>query len=1063
MQKKLASILFSTRLTGTLFIVFAIAMAVGTFLDASSETSPTPYSRELIYNAWWFEAIMVIFLINFLGNMFRYGLNKRERWSTLLLHLAFILVIIGAGITRYIGYEGVVHIREGETSNIMLSEHVYLTTFVDGDSVVDGVALRRNLAPLKLNLSERLNNNFEIEDNYNNKPFKIEFKDFIKGAKEGLVESEEGEQYLKIVEAGDGSRHDHYVASGTVQDIHNILFAVNLPTPGAINITFTEDDGFSIESPFDGSYMRMADRKQGTVVKDSLQPFELRSLYQMADMAFVIPEPMVTGKQGVIKASAEEGSVLNGLILDVSSGGETKTVELLGGKGTNPEPVLVKVGALEVNLAYGSKVYELPFDITLNDFIADKYPGTEKGYSAFKSIVTVTDADGASTDQEIFMNNVMDKDGYRFFQSGFDPDEKGTILAVNHDQWGTWVTYAGYTLLYIGLMAILFDPRSRFGFLEKQLTKIKKKKAAMTAMLFLFMSLGLSAQEVAQETPQDTHANHQELVTIKNVEKFIVANAVDKEHAAKFAKMVIQDDGRMKPVNTFASELLRKVSAENTYEGLDANQVFLSMLEFPREWSQAEIIKLKRGNDSIRTIFGVEKDATKISLLDLFDPVTAQYKLEPYLAAATSTNNPNQFQKDFIKAHESFYLLNQALSGTILKIFPKPNDDNNKWIAAAELGESGLKGKDSLFVRSYVPAYFATIAQARTTGDYSKADEVLEILHTYQTKNGADVMPTENKLNAEIFYNKVDVFNRLYKLFLLVGAFMFFFIIYGIFTEKAWLQKATNVCKYIMWAFFATMTAGLALRWYINGHAPWKDAYESIIYVGWATVFFGLAFGRKSDLTIASTAFVASIILWVASKSWLDPSIATLQPVLDSYWLMIHVAVIVASYGPFTLGMILGITSLVLILLTNERNFKKMDINLKELAVITEMALTVGLVMLTIGNFLGGQWANESWGRYWGWDPKETWALISIMVYAFVIHMRLIPGLRGRWGFSFAAIVAYASIMMTYFGVNFYLTGLHSYGKGDVPTTPAYVYTIIVMIIILSIASWFKYKKFYKK
>lgn len=259
------------------------------------------------------------------------------------------------------------------------------------------------------------------------------------------------------------------------------------------------------------------------------------------------------------------------------------------------------------------------------------------------------------------------------------------------------------------------------------------------------------------------------------------------------------------------------------------------------------------------------------------------------------------------------------------------------------------------------------------------------------------------------------------------------------------------------------MTLGLILRWYISGHAPWTNAYESIVYVAWATVFFGLAFGRKSDLTIASTAFVASITLWVANLNWLDPAISTLVPVLDSYWLMIHVAVIVASYGPLTLGMILGITSLLLILLTNERNFKKMDINIKEITVIVEMALTVGLVMLTIGNFLGGQWANESWGRYWGWDPKETWALISIMVYAFVIHMRLIPGLRGRWFFNVMAIFAYASIMMTYFGVNFYLTGLHSYASGDVPVTPTFIYYVLAGIIVLVVASWFKYKKFYKK
>ena len=267
----------------------------------------------------------------------------------------------------------------------------------------------------------------------------------------------------------------------------------------------------------------------------------------------------------------------------------------------------------------------------------------------------------------------------------------------------------------------------------------------------------------------------------------------------------------------------------------------------------------------------------------------------------------------------------------------------------------------------------------------------------------------------------------------------------------------------MIWAFFIAMTAGLIMRWYISGHAPWSDAYESIVYVAWATVFFGLAFGRKSNLTVASTAFVAAILLWVAHQNWLDPSIANLQPVLDSYWLMIHVAVIVASYGPFTLGMILGAVALLLMILTNTKNKPRMDLNIKEVTIINEMALTVGLVMLTIGNFLGGQWANESWGRYWGWDPKETWALISIMIYAFVIHVRLIPGMRSRWLFNVLALFAYASIMMTYFGVNFYLTGLHSYASGDVPVTPRFVWYIVIFALLLSVLAYFGYNKYYKK
>jgi cytochrome c-type biogenesis protein CcsB len=188
-----------------------------------------------------------------------------------------------------------------------------------------------------------------------------------------------------------------------------------------------------------------------------------------------------------------------------------------------------------------------------------------------------------------------------------------------------------------------------------------------------------------------------------------------------------------------------------------------------------------------------------------------------------------------------------------------------------------------------------------------------------------------------------------------------------------------------------------------------------------------------------------------------------LVPVLNSWWLLVHVSIIVASYGPLTLGMILGIFSLFLMAFTTLKNKKKMDLNIKEITIINEMAVTVGLVMLTIGNFLGGMWANESWGRYWGWDPKETWALISIMIYAFVLHMRLIPGLRGRYTFNLWTIIAYFSIMMTYFGVNFYLSGLHSYASGDKVITPAAIYYSMGFVAILGTFSWIKYKKYYKK
>ncbi len=1054
MQKKIASVLFSTRLTAVLFLVFAIAMAVGTFLDASSQSPPTPYTRELIYNAWWFEAIMALFVINFVGNIFRYNLHKRKMWASLLLHLSFILIIVGAFVTRYIGFEGVMHIREGQTENAILSEQTYLDVFIDGEYMVDGVAQRRKLKPKKLRLSEKLNNNFTINTDYNGQEVIIKYKDFIKGATDGLTPNENGEEYLKIVEAGDGERHDHWVKVGAVSNIHNILFAINEPTNGAINITYTEDGSYTISSPFEGNFMRMADQMQGGVVADSVQPFNLRSLYNMGGISFVIPDPVTKGDFGVVKAPEDQPSNQDALILEVTSKNETKTVAMLGGKGTAPNPVETQIAGLKVYTSYGSENIDLPFSITLNDFIAEKYPGTEKGYSSFKSKVTVINEDKTHFDADIFMNNVLDHQGYRFFQSGFDPDEGGTILSVNHDWWGTWITYIGYFLLYLGLMAILFSKHSRFGKLEEMLTKIKRKKKKMISILILLFSFTGFAQ---QHAPSDHTA-----VPKQQIDSLIKTNAVSKEHAAKFGHLIIQDNGRMKPVNTFASELLRKISRSDTYEDLDANQVFISMAEFPRLWVEVPLIALKWQNDSIRQVAGVPEDQDDLALLDLFDD-RGNYKLEPYLAAATRTNTPNQFQKDFIKAHENFSLLNAALSGSILKIFPIPEDEGNKWVSYPELAEASLKGMDSLYAKNILPLYFDSLKAARETGDYTKADELLESITNFQKKYGVEVMPSENKLRAETIYNKADIFNRLYKYFSVFGILMMVFIIAQLFKDRKILRTLIKASKVIMWVLFALMTLGLALRWYVSGHAPWSDAYESIIFVAWATIFFGLSFGRRSDLTVAATAFAGAIILWVAHENWLDPSISTLQPVLDSYWLMIHVAVIVMSYGPFTLGLILGATSLFLMIFTNKSNFKKMEINISELTVVTEMALTVGLVLLTIGNFLGGQWANESWGRYWGWDPKETWALISIMIYAFVIHARLVPGLRGRWIFNVFAVFAYASIMMTYFGVNFYLSGLHSYASGNAPVTPTFVWWITLFAVVLSVVSYFRYKKFYGK
>jgi cytochrome c-type biogenesis protein CcsB len=482
----------------------------------------------------------------------------------------------------------------------------------------------------------------------------------------------------------------------------------------------------------------------------------------------------------------------------------------------------------------------------------------------------------------------------------------------------------------------------------------------------------------------------------------------------------------------------------------------------PALWYNVPIIYVKPNNDSIRHITGVSLDQKYLAMTDFFDN-TGGYKLTPYLEKAYQAAVPNQFQKDFIETDRKVNLLFNALQGKMLRIFPIPGDQNNKWVTYQDVPKAGFKGVDSLYAGQILPLYMNTLREASKSGDYTQSNELLQSIHGFQKKYGAAVIPSERKIDAEIAYNKYDIFRSLYLWYMLAGVIMLILVISQIFKDSKFIRILIKISAISVLLLFVLHTMGLGARWYISGHAPWSDAYESMIYVAWATMFFGLAFGRKSYLTIASTAFVASMLLMIAHWNWMDPSIANLQPVLDSYWLMIHVSVIVASYGPFTLGMILGSVSLLLMIMTTEKNKVKMDLNIKEITIITEMALTVGLVMLTIGNFLGGQWANESWGRYWGWDPKETWALISIMVYAFVIHMRLVPGLRSRWFFNLMAIVAFASIMMTYFGVNFYLAGLHSYASGEKVITPTFIYYSIVGVGVLGALSYWKYNKYYKR
>ena len=384
MTEILKKIFFSTRLTAVLLVVFATAMAFGTFIESwySTETA-----RIWIYNARWFEGIMVLFVINFIGIIFRYRLLRREKWPVLVLHLSWILIIVGAFVTRYLSYEGMMPIREGSMEKVFYSDKTYLTAHVDGE--IDGAPKRKILEDDLLVTSEARKINLPWQSDFNGQAFTISYVDFIRGAKEGLIPDENGNEFLKIVEAGDGNRHEHYLENGKIANIHNVLFSLNNETEGAINLIIT-DSTYQISSPFEGNFMRMADQFSGALLKDSLQTLQLRSLYTLGGMQFVIPEPLVKGTYGIVEVPEEEltEATQDALVVGVSSNGETVEKKLLGGKGFARFSEKFEVGGLQFSLSYGSKVHELPFAIQLNDFIAEKYPGTEKGYASFMSRIT---------------------------------------------------------------------------------------------------------------------------------------------------------------------------------------------------------------------------------------------------------------------------------------------------------------------------------------------------------------------------------------------------------------------------------------------------------------------------------------------------------------------------------------------------------------------------------------------------------------------------------------------------------------------------------------------------
>ena len=354
-------------------------------------------------------------------------------------------------------------------------------------------------------------------------------------------------------------------------------------------------------------------------------------------------------------------------------------------------------------------------------------------------------------------------------------------------------------------------------------------------------------------------------------------------------------------------------------------------------------------------------------------------------------------------------------------------------------------------------AYFMEVINATKTADYKRADKILGYLKSIQRQSdAADIIPSATKIKKEISYNKSNIFINLKNVYALLSVLLLFLAFVDNLRSKKskFLTWPLHICIALLAVAFLYHTYGMGMRWYLSGHAPWSNGYEALILVSWASLLAGFSFMRYSKITLAATSLLAFFTLMTASHSSYDPQLTNLQPVLKSYWLIIHVATLTISYGFLGLGFVLGFFNMGIYLFKTQKNAKRLSLISKELTHINEMNLTIGLFLATIGTFLGGVWANESWGRYWGWDAKETWALVITIVYTIILHLRLAPKIKGEFIFNAAAIFGFGSVLMTFIGVNYYFTkGMHSYASGETPVFPMWAWiTILAVIVFIVIA-----------
>lgn len=610
----------------------------------------------------------------------------------------------------------------------------------------------------------------------------------------------------------------------------------------------------------------------------------------------------------------------------------------------------------------------LPFTIGLDSLEISRYPGTGNP-SGFTSYVTVT-KDGNAQKQTVSVNHPLRVGGWRIYQSSYVPETGGSIFSLAHDPWGVAISYTGYALLLLAFIMLMFSPGSRFSRLRKQL-------AALGSLALLLLA-GAPQAQAAEQVSWDS--------------------------------VTAQDSrGRIVTIDSFCRELLRKIHHDEQWEGKDAVSSVISIMADPETVFDTPFIHQKNKEIASMIGQGEGKLASFSSLLDS----DGSYKIADLVEQALSvpSQQRSKLQKDALKLDEKANLLYALVQGRELPIFPLRGSDGAVWLSPGD-DLSAMSPADSTFIRDMMSLILTNNSQ-----------QSVDMMSKYQSACAAAVLPSSGQIRQELLCNRLRPFKT--------GAMGYMFCALLLMVCSLMLRKGSRAQKASCAAVltltglvFVLHTWGIAARWYCSGQPPLSNSYEVTVFLSWCIALLSLVLSRRSAAASAFGVFFSGALLLVAGMNNMDPAITPLVPVLQSPWLMFHVAVIIAGYGCFGINFLLSLYGLGTLAVCGQDSTAS-----KRAAILVEIFAIVGLMLMTLGTFLGAVWAGESWGAYWSWDPKETWALITVLVYAICTHAHLVPKLNSPKWLYILSIIGFLCVLMTYFGVNYFLVGMHSYAR----------------------------------